>query len=109
MKSISGEACTRIIESLKIEKNVREVAGEHRLSVGFVSKIRKAHLSHTVKSKGGRPCKITDTCSPRIKRLIICDEEKNAGTVGRRLHEERIVHLSPVSSQSTALEGAASP
>ena len=48
-------------------------------------------------SKGGRPCKITETCSRRMKLLIVCGDEKNAGTVSRRLREERIINLTPQS------------
>ena len=110
MRSTPSDLRRLVIGKLKNGLSIRKVSSDLQLSVGNVSNIKKKYLPNLVnKPKTGRPRKLTETCSNRVRRLITSGATKDAVATSKRLRDEGVADVSPqtirVSLRKRGLKG----
>ena len=94
MRSTPSDLRRLVIEKLKNGLSVRKISSDLQLSVGNVSNINKKYLPNLVKKrKTGRPRKLTEACSNRVRRLITSGGTKDAVATSKRLRDEGVAGI----------------
>ena len=89
-KSLKEIIANSIAEGL----STREISKKYSVSIGFVTKIRKAFQISTTINKGGRPNKLSPKSTRLARRLIMTGAVENAVEANKCLRDEYQINVS---------------